>query len=127
MCRPNDFPPYEETDWTGTEDYYSMIKKGLEMREENFGPVANPDGSPTEFTKQMFGITDTDEGVRPGFHESIVAPGNTYSTTEIKQMANEMYSIQGNVEDSLNLLEDELNPFEYEIAEEYLYNKHPGG
>jgi hypothetical protein len=27
------------------------------MREENFGPVVNDDGSPTEATLQMFGVT----------------------------------------------------------------------
>lgn len=56
--------------------------------------------------------------------DDIVEPGNSVSTNDIKRMANEMFRIQGNVEDALNLLEDELNPFEYEIAEEYLNKKH---
>lgn len=36
------------------------------MREENFGPVFNPDGSPTEFTKQMLAGTGRDpEELKP--------------------------------------------------------------
>lgn len=39
---------------------------------------------------------------------------------EIRQMAEESFAIQGNVEDALYLLEDFLNPFDMELAEEYL-------
>jgi len=30
------------------------------MEEISFGPVVNPDGSPTEFTKEMFNVTSDD-------------------------------------------------------------------
>lgn len=42
MCRPNDYPPYEE--------------EGEDMRYESFGPIANPDGSPTETTLEIMGF-----------------------------------------------------------------------
>jgi len=35
------------------------------MREENFGPVSNPDGSPTEMTKAM--LEGTGRSMRPPF------------------------------------------------------------
>lgn len=38
----------------GVPDFYP---EGNEMREENLGPVMNPNGSPSEITLQMFGIT----------------------------------------------------------------------
>ena len=43
-----------------------------------------------------------------------------HATLEVKAMAFEAYEIQGNLEDSLKLLEDFLNPIELEEAEDYL-------
>lgn len=40
MCRPNNYPPYEDN----------------EMREENYGPVVNPDGTPTDATLEIMGF-----------------------------------------------------------------------
>jgi len=34
----------------------------------SFGPVANPDGTPTEFTKQFFGVTDEEVKERMAIH-----------------------------------------------------------
>jgi hypothetical protein len=45
------------------------------MKEINLGPVANPDGSPTEFTKQMLADTGRDP---EEFAANVAANSNTY-------------------------------------------------
>ena len=67
FIRPTEYFP--ETFITGTciicgdETFVAMVRKDelpQMVREINFGPVANPDGSPTEFTKQMLADTGRD-------------------------------------------------------------------
>jgi hypothetical protein len=49
---------------------------------------------------------------------------NRPSKREIKAMAIEAYEIQGNLEDAMMLLEDWLNDFELEEAEDFLIEKY---
>ena len=73
------------------------------MQYENLGPVLNEDGSASDITRSMF--------KRP-------------SKNEIKAMAIEAYEVQGNLEDAMMLLEDWLNDFEMEEAEDFLIEKY---
>ena len=73
------------------------------MQYENLGPVLNEDGSASDITRSMFR--------RP-------------AKNEIKAMAIEAYDVQGNLEDAMMLLEDWLNDFEMEEAEDFLIEKY---
>jgi len=54
---------------------------GCEMREENFGPVLNDDGTPTEFTKQM--LEGTGRELTPPFN---------FTDKEIDEVVDEAYN-----------------------------------
>lgn len=65
------------------------------MREISFGPIVNPDGSPSDFTRAMFGVrNDEDERIRHERRiqellvaiqsdvEDLIVNGRTYSTDQ---------------------------------------------
>lgn len=57
--------PTELFDGLTREQYFDEHHGGSPIKEINFGPVVNPDGSPSTFTKAMFGVkSDEDERTR---------------------------------------------------------------
>lgn len=86
------------------------------MREINYGPVSNPDGSPSEITKDMLAGTgrDADEfamlaSLSPHTIDRKQAVNRMHTTNTIAliALARELLAIQdGSVEDALLLLDD---------------------
>ena|ERR1051325_1819405 len=80
------------------------------MREINFGPVANPDGTPSDITREMLAGTGRDPNEFAALslpRKKAIDKMHTTNAIALIALARELLDIQqGSVDDALALLDD---------------------